>query len=175
LIWKSVEEDLASLVPWLLSRVWPRRYSDLEKAFENYLNVLNDFLKTFKKYAVPINDSLEIERFYKIKEWDEARYHMLVGRYEFHVDLVADLILELTRAANYICDRTREFLIKKYRLDQGVLLVESGPNSSLEYSLVRPEYKDDEKIDKPYPSLTEFMTLRASRSYHFGAGVEEEG
>src|SRR5690242_7377692 len=36
------------------------------------------------------------------------------------VALVEDLMLELTRAANYVCDRVREFLLRSYRIRDGL-------------------------------------------------------
>ena len=52
---------------------------------------------------IRVHRGVVTERFYRIREWDPERYTLLADRYGFHVELVQDLILELTRAANYVC------------------------------------------------------------------------
>ncbi len=91
---------------WLLSPVWPDSHPRLREALTNFRNVLNDFLLTFRAHAQPFGeDSYITEAFYRIREWDPERYQKLLQRYEEHVDLIADLVLELTRAANFVCDQ----------------------------------------------------------------------
>ena len=62
--------------------------------------------------------------FYRIPEWDSDRYHKLAAQYEAYVCLVCDLFFELTRAANFVCDRVRETIFSGYRFKEGVLLIE---------------------------------------------------
>jgi hypothetical protein len=89
--------------------------------------VLQDFFKVFDRHleANSEDDSqVQTNRFYKIREWDPDRYRELAAQYEAHVGLVCDLFFELTRAANYVCDRVRETIFSGYRLKEGVLLIE---------------------------------------------------
>ena len=85
-----------------------------------------------------------------------------------------DLMLELTRAANLVCDRTRERIMATYRLNEGVLLVESGPHMDLSFVIHRVEYRPEERGLRPYPGLTEFKTIRAQRAFHFGEGTSTD-
>ena len=168
----STYKQLRELVEYILSRIWPHRYQELESAFTNFRWVLNDFLNTFSKHMANEQNGkrLSTEKFYKIHEYDEKRYHELSRKFDYHVDLVEDLMLELTRAANYLCDQVRKFILSSFRLNEGVLLVTSGPHMDGTFLTSRIEYKAEERTEHPYPGLRDFMTVRASRDRHYGEG-----
>ena len=170
----SHEEQLRKLSEWIFSRIWPERYPELEAAFENFLLVLQDFLYVFHRHTEKQGDCYVTVKFYKVRGEERHLYHELEEAYDFHVDLVEDLMLELTRAANYICERVRQFIDRTFRLKEGVILVESGPTSSLSYDLFRPRYHGDERTLRPYPGLERFKIARKNRDVHFGAGIEPE-
>lgn len=44
------------------------------------------------------------------KEFDPELEHAMVEKYNFHIALLEDLVLELSRAANYVCDKFREHI-----------------------------------------------------------------
>ena len=69
--------------------------------------MLEDFHNTFLSESEAFGERLMTRKFYKITEWGEERYRFLLRQYEYHVGLVSDLMLELTRAANLICDEVR--------------------------------------------------------------------
>ncbi len=77
------------------------------------------------------------EQFYRSENYNPD-YRQQVDAYESHVYLLQDLILELTRAANYICDRVRQFIDPTYRLREGVLIVQSGLHSDWSYHFHQP-------------------------------------
>jgi HNH endonuclease len=171
----EVFRDLEELRTWLLNRVWPRRYPELESAFENFRRVLQDFHEQFRKHAEAVgvnNEVLMTRKFYRSDKWDEERYERLAKQYDFHVDLVEDLMLELTRAANLIADRVRQHLIRSYRLAKGRLVVEYGPTGNLVFHQVVVQYGPGERDrNSPYPGLQAFLTERAQRDRHFGEGT----
>jgi hypothetical protein len=170
----EVDRDLEELRGYLLNRVWPRRYPELEKTFENFRRVLQDFQNRFHEHAEAFgDDALITKKFYHIREWDEERYQRLSDQYDFHVDLVEDLMLELSRAANLICDRVRQYLVGSYRLHEGRLVAQYGPTGPLTFHDVVVQYSPDERVrDFPYLGLEKFFTDRAGRDLHFGEGVE---
>jgi hypothetical protein len=175
----SVEFDaqLKSARDWILSRIWPRRYPELEASFENFRHVLIDFQNTFHQYSEDLwsdETMLATKKFYRIDRWDPVQYKKLYQQFCFHVDLVQDLMLELTRAANYICDHVRQILYPSYRLREGILLVESGPNYDLSVSVLRVEYQGAERTLRPYLGLEQFKRERIVRDVHFGRGESEE-
>ena len=171
----SDEERLRKLLEWLFSRIWPERYLELEAAFENFLLVLQDFLSVFHRHTEKHRHWFVTVKFYKARGEERDLYHKLGEAYDFHVDLVEDLMLELTRAANYICERIRQFNDPTFRLlKEGVILVESGPTSTLSYDLFRPRYHGGERTLRPYPGLEDFKIARKKRDVHFGTGIEPE-
>lgn len=169
----NMHTRLVDLQLWLLSRVWPGRYPEIEKAFRNFRLVLNDFLSVFSRHSEPFGDHmLGTERFYRIDAWDADRYHRLSREHEFHVDLVKDLVLELTRAGNYLCDCIRENYFPTFRLHTGKLLVWHGPCTEMTYTASLCEYRSDERQQSPhpYPSLEKFKSMRSTREQCFGHG-----
>ena len=175
----EVSDRLLEARSWLLSRVWPGRYPSLEAAFKNFQLVLEDFHKLFLHHAELCGDTLLTKQFYHIKEWDEEKYHLQLQKYEYHVRLVGDLVLELTRAANLICDEIRINLIHSYLREEGRLMVESGPyivesgphapdlivkNFTVQYT------KNETRNGLLYSDLDKFQKDRSTRDFHFGSG-----
>ena len=90
-----------------------------------------------------------------------------------YVQLVEDLTLELTRAANHICDLVRQYLDPNFRLTEGVLIVETGLYMDLTYHSLRAEYRREERGAAPYPGLQRFKEVRATRDHHMGTGCPD--
>jgi len=166
---KAWYEDQKAFRIWILGRIWPKRYPLLEKALVNYKAVLQDFLNVFDRHAEMHReggDYLYTKKFYQIPEWNPARYAKLSKQYGDHVDLVCDLFFELTRAANYVCDRVRESLFPGYRLHEGVLLIERhNVGFDLKTIRARVEYRGKERTKMPYPGLKQFKKIRCTRDY----------
>lgn len=168
---KSVYESLEDTCTWLMSRIWPRRYECLESSLHNFQNVLHEFVNHFSKHLLPDGETLFVDKFYKINEWNPERYHRLAAEHEFYVDLLGDLMLELTRAANYVCDSVRESVFPAFRLSEGALLVMDGPYFDMKYRIRRCEYREDERTPKPFSGLQDFLSIRSSRDLSFGEGT----
>ena len=174
---RSLHSRLRDLGPWLLARIWPGRYPDLEVAFSNFMRVLQDFLNTFDRHAAESEhdeNTLATKRFYRIEEWNPGLYHRLADEYDFHVALVYDLMCELTRAANLVCDKVREHISPSFRLREGALLVMSGPHECFEWTQYRLEYAEHERTERPYPGIEEFKAHRENRDVHFGGGTSPD-
>lgn len=174
-MYKEQYDNLRKLVEYILSRVWPNRYPKLESSILNLKNVLNDFLNVFDEHSEDVaNGGLWTKKFYKIDEWNPERYEELSKKYDYHISLVLDLTSELTRAMNFLFDNVRACLYKSFRLNEGVLLIETGPSMNLTWTTLRLEYKKDKRTDLPYPGLKEFMEIRKNRNLHHGEGVSED-
>lgn len=137
---------------------------------------MNDFINVFSKYKKRISEEnvpfYSTEKFYKrLKEPDGERYDKLLNEFDFHVDLVQDLMFEMTRAANYLCDQIRKHLSSSFRIKEGVLLIETGPDMTYSYQTVRIEYKAIDQSLIKYPGLEKFMETRQERGSHFGKGI----
>ena len=172
-------ENLKELNEYILSRVWPKRYDNIEFAFINFRIIMNDFINVFSVYKEKIGDEEDswynTKKFYKrLEEWDEEKYDQLSKQFDFHVDLVQDLMFEITRAANYLCDQIRKQLSSSFRINEGVLLIVTGPDMSFSYQTVRLEYNTTDQAIIKYPGLEKFMETRQERGYHFGNGVSKK-
>ena len=175
IIYKDIDSDLLKLRSWLLNRIWPGRYPKLEAAFKNFRYVLIDLQDTFHKHCEPIwSDALTTKKFYKNGDYDDfdsEKYALLSLKFEHHVDLVEDLTLELTRAANLVCDEIRSHLIPNYRINEGHLFILTGPDASLHWKQGVVAYSDEERASSPpYPGLKAFMSARTDRDLNFGQG-----
>ncbi|MCO6449425.1 MAG: HNH endonuclease [Caldilineales bacterium] len=168
---REVCDHLVEMQRWLLSRVWPQRYVSIENAFRNFGNVLADLLDTFFRHVEKYDLEYMTIKFYTGDGWNPFYFRDL-DRYEHHVDLLHDLTFELTRAANYICDRVREEISPTYRIDAGRLLVSRG--DILGYMDYCPQYRGPERVDYPYPGLSRFLTDRTTRDWFVGAGDAPE-
>jgi hypothetical protein len=159
-------EAMKKVSDYIVSRIWPNRYPELEAAFVNFKNVLNDLMRVYHEYLKERSDGVTVEKFYKshYDEIDSFEQNKLVDKYNYHNALIEDLILELTRAANYICEG--------FRLDEGALLVTRG--DILSSNTYRVEYRGDQRTTHPYPGLREFMSLREQRDLYIGSGIEED-
>ncbi len=173
---KEHYNSLKELRNLLLNRVWPKRYNELEGAFLNFRLILNDFLLVFDKHLIDTqwDDWWVTEKFYKIREYDQERYHKLGRKYDYHEALITDFICELTKACNYIYELVRKHLLHNYRINEGVLLITRGPTMEGKDITYRLEYDEEEKKTLPYKGLHNFMELRESRSVYFGEGTSED-
>jgi hypothetical protein len=171
----QMDQDLAELCRWTIKRIWPGRYIALEAAIQNFALVAEDFRTVFHKHAekpYPNVDTLWTRKFYRINEWNPDLYHRLLRQYEYHVELVQDLALELTRAGNLVCDQVRTHVLASYRLVDGRLSIESGPYEDLTWKEFVVEYNGDERAAvPPYPGLEAFLIGRVRRDMHFGQGA----
>lgn len=179
-------KKLRQLVEYILSRIWPGRYPDLERALLNIKAVSNDFINVFEERARWPDRKFEdldkensddtmiwTEAFYNTNRYEKEKYDLLSAKYEYHCYLVEDLALELTRAFNHLFDLTRLHLFSAFRIKEGVLLITSGPDEEYYWTTFRAEYKPEEKA-KLYPGLRAFMKEREERNINFGKGISED-
>ena len=115
---------------------------------------------------------LRTEQFYKL----DRRNPGAERQYRDHVNLVSDLALELTRAANWFRATVRHDLDPAFRLQQGASLVEGGPfEPDGDTTWFRPEYSLAElsAAGGPYVTLDDFMSTRYSRDFHAEPASQE--
>jgi hypothetical protein len=166
------DDELIWLASWLFQRIWPKRYPVLNEAFINFRLILLDFYHTFHKYSERSEETVYIVQFYK-KQMNSPTYDEDLKLWGYHVGLVQDLMLELTRAANYICDAVRQFIDPTFRMVAGKVLVRRDfvMYENLEwydYVLYSTEYQAQERVLHPYPGLEQFKIDRENRDVYFG-------
>jgi hypothetical protein len=166
---RLVLEDLRELQNWLLTRIWPGRYAELEEAFMEFRWIANDFVVIFEKHATHGEDILWTEKFYKrAYDFPEKPFllDVLEKQFDDHVDLVRDLGAELIRSANRVCDRVRSTLDRTFLIDVGRLTIEEGPDYQLMFHRFVTQFHGEQK----YRGLEAFFADRAARDVHYGSG-----
>lgn len=162
-------EDLIGLQKWLLTRIWPGRYLNLEQSFKEFRWVANDFVNVFQKHSELKGDMFWTENFYR-RAYDGSGELGLAKKleqeFDYHVDLVKDLGAELIRSANRICDQVRSSLDRTFLLEQGRLIIQEGPDDELRWHEFVTQYRTEEN----YRGLSPFLTDRSSRDVHYGSG-----
>ncbi|TGE23992.1 hypothetical protein E5K00_01895 [Hymenobacter aquaticus] len=174
-------ESLKSLPDYIVSRIWPHRYKELESALINFKNVVNDLMKVYYEYPKERPDGYAVEKFYKLyyrekyrgdEEYSFENERRALDKYNFHVALIEDLLLELTRAGNFVCDQVRSYIFEGFRIEEGALLITRG--DFMGFKTYRTEYRGEERVEFPYPGLRKFMELREQRDLVIGTGIDED-
>jgi hypothetical protein len=170
---KKMDAKLEEVRTWLLNRIWPHRYPALEKVFMEFRWVLEDFHMLFREHTEEWGNWLTTEKFYKRVEerlpFDLGLLHFLERKYDYHVYLVEDLGLELTRVANRVCDEVRANLDPTFMLEEGRLMIREGMGMDLKYTTYVVEYQTGEK----YPGVDVFKEERKTRDHCFGRDDKE--
>lgn len=173
-LYMDINEKLNDLLQWMFKKIWPKDVKELSDVLSNFYLVLNDFLLLFHEHSELKGNGFYIKKFYHIDNWDDDLYFKLLDRYNNHVILVQDIVLELTRAANYVCDIVREHIDSNYRMEEGKLVVISGPYKNQELIKLCPEYKgNDRETYIPYKGLEQFKKDRYNRDCYFADKKEE--
>lgn len=167
-IFKVHLDRLIELNFWLVSRIWPGRYPELEASFENFRRILVDIIRAFNYHSFVVgtsqedgNNLIRIDKFYAHYVGTEDLDAWL-QRYSLYHDLLLDLALELTRSANYICDKVRLFIDPTFRLQEGVAVLDDWSDEP-----IRTEYQIDERILNPYRGLEQFKEDRKHRDIKY--------
>lgn len=178
-IFPKTEFDLFIEIPnYIISRIWPGRHPTLELSFLNFKRVVNDLMSVYYAYPQLRSDGYGIEKFYKQYQRHRVSYDdysseeegKSLDKYNYHVALLLDLVLELTRAGNFVCDQIRDCLFEGFRMKEGALLVMSA--DIMGHETFRVEYRGDKTA--LYPGLKQFMIDREARDTHYGEGIEED-
>ncbi|CAM1354008.1 hypothetical protein [Tenacibaculum insulae] len=176
------EFDTLKQVPdYIVSRAWPQRYLPLESSLINFKNILNDLVRLYSEFPDENPNGYSIKKFYKNYQREqfynnESAYCQeteikALEHYEYHLGLIIDLVLELTRALNYICDQIRTYLFEGFRIEEGVILINRSDMFS--YQKSRIEYRGEQRTEMPYGGLKKFMIERSNRDYYVGEGINE--
>ena len=161
-------EQLNKTIKYLMGRIWDENFAEVNKAFINFLSVLQDLYLSFTQRASEEFGTMVFQKFYK----NASDYEQAHKQYEFEVYLIEDLVIELTRAANYICDQVRKYIEPEFMIKNGYLLITSGPNINLQEETTKVTYNETD-IDL-YPGRDSFLTIRKERNYHMGVGTSIE-
>jgi hypothetical protein len=157
---------LEELCKWLLGRVWPSTHPELRAALDNFRAVALDLVHYVgsRGDCYPREDRFTIpNKARMLDRSDPPEFRRLRGEQDAQEDVVRDLVFELTRAANLVCDTVRSTCDPSFRRTQGVLIVYvEAPK--------RPEYGPDERTGRAYPGLRQFKPWYRRDGLHFTSG-----
>jgi hypothetical protein len=159
---KQYYNSLKEADDFLLKRFKINTFNSTEEEFDNFRKILHDLIQVFNKYIdwkLMNSDSYITELFYKIDRWDPEMYNLLLDKYNFHVRLINDLTLELTRSANRIIELIRENIDPSYFQKEGKLMLHFGADINLMEHKIIPIYQNTEK----YNGLKDFCLEREKR------------
>ncbi|MFD6564590.1 HNH endonuclease signature motif containing protein [Micromonospora profundi] len=159
--------SLRKLAEWLLGRYWPEAYPGTKKSMANFLNVLADFNRYVSDIGHGKGDELIVRQYqHEVEGWDPPLYRQALKRFDEESRSVAELVVELSRAANFVCDEVRTEVNDQFRLTQGKILIQV--QSGLGTKTLAPEYSLEEReAPNPYPGIAAFAEARASRDFYF--------
>lgn len=160
-------DALAETSEWIFNRVWPGVRPEIEEAMENFRRVANDLLWVLSAYPhehLRTRGLVAPLRFYNDHQWLEQVGRKRTGElYDYLSFLIEDYATELTRAGNLVCHAVREGLDPRFRRDEGLLTLQSGPYEDLRFRLHRPTYAQAGDSWHPYEGRRDFPEARANR------------
>lgn len=175
----DVHARLTEIPRWVLSRIWPPSHQHLRALIEGVATAINDLLFIFDRDREDCpyrNNAYSLVKSYKIRDYDPPLYNSLLADYKYRVDLLYDLVLEVTRYSNAICDEIRRKLDPQYRFNEGAVLLHNGPTISMTHEVLRPEFNADDFRNgrQPYIDLSTFKKDRFSRDSHLSDSSGED-
>ena len=147
----------------MLGIIWPKTLTSLERSFTNFQEILRDFIVEFNREADYVGQRTSHVSALTLRSADVHIPPEIRRRELEQADLVADLMFELTCAANHACTEVRNHVDAQFRLREGALRMVINWSGSQDYAL--PEYREDESNDL-YPGLDCFRAARKSRDLH---------
>jgi hypothetical protein len=171
---KELLPRLNDLLEWLFNRPWPGMYPELEVAFENFRRVLEHFVMVVGHSADPEEEDYHIDMFYKKELVEQHVYDSRLEAWEWIVDLVHDLVAELTRAGELVIERVRLLIDPLFRIQEGLLTIQRQ-GAGFYFLTYKPRYSNEEaSLKYPYPGLRKFIEIRSQRDVCFGSGMHRD-
>ncbi|WP_406739860.1 HNH endonuclease [Streptomyces atratus] len=154
----SEVDALYEQAKWVLARVWPDAYPRLRCAFANYGVTLKDLVNHIRMHMnTPPGRSgyVEVPRPWNHATNGEVDFVKAQQDFNFAVDVLCEISLKLTKAANCICDTVRSELDPLFRFDEGVLIHRVGDGVFSDNSS-REEYTPEQRnSNQLYPGIDE--------------------
>jgi len=168
---KTYYDKLIEGNDYLFKRFKITEYADIEEEIDNFRMISHDLINVFSKhmeYDFPNTAYYITRRFYKIQEWDEKKYNFLLNKYNFHIDLLHDLVILLTGSANRMIDLIRKHLNMSYMQENGRLMLHFGLDMNLQEKkliVVNEQYIKYEGIESIYNEKDEEYKLHMTKTF----------
>ncbi|MET7538247.1 HNH endonuclease signature motif containing protein [Streptomyces sp. NPDC005507] len=161
---------------WILKMRWPNQFPRTEQAFRNLHHVMADLLNHLQGCM-----DLESEFFWRLRrnykniDWDPDAYETLFAEFQVERFLLYVLVIEATKAINWVIAEAAREVDKFYRFDQGLILMRDGDGVFKSWML-RLEYEAEElsgETPSPHPGkdvIVDFLEEGISRNAHHFEG-----
>jgi hypothetical protein len=106
---------------------------------------MHEAIETFVQHCELKNDGLFEVKFYRIPEWNPSEYKRLSKEYDAWHDKCEQLVIEATKAANWLADVVRRDVNPLFYATKGKFFIIMGPYDMLEFRSMFFEYTEEEK------------------------------
>ncbi|MFE3587068.1 hypothetical protein ACFXOY_06030 [Streptomyces niveus] len=161
---------------WLLKMRWPNRFPRTEQAFRNLHHVMADLLNQLQKCMEPENEFFwRLRRDYKNIGWDPDVYKTLFVEFQVERFFLYVLVIEATKAINWVIAEAAGEVDRFYRFDQGLILMRDG-DGVFKTWMLRLEYEPAELVGEapaPHPgkdAIVDFLKEGISGNAHHFEG-----
>ncbi|WOI58944.1 HNH endonuclease signature motif containing protein [Streptomyces fradiae] len=161
---------------WLLKMRWPSRFPRTELAFRNLRHVMGDLLNHLQNCMESENEYVwRLRRDYKNISWDPDAYKTLFAEFQVERFYLYVLVIEATKAINWVIAEAASEVDVFYRFDQGLILMRDG-DGVFKTWMLRLEYESGEldgETPAPHPgkdAIVEFLKGHISRDAHYFEG-----
>ncbi|MEV8406744.1 HNH endonuclease signature motif containing protein [Streptomyces niveus] len=161
---------------WLLKMRWPNRFPRTEQAFRNLHHVMADLLNQLQKCMEPENEFFwRLRRDYKNIGWDPDVYKTLFVEFQAERFFLYVLVIEATKAINWVIAEAASEVDRFYRFDQGLILMRDG-DGVFKTWMLRLEYEPAELVGEapaPHPgkdAIVDFLKEGISGNAHHFEG-----
>ena len=134
--------------------IWPGTLSELERALKTLSQTMADLMDKFGGHfgkQVELKDKVLHEIKPRLAEWNPKLYDKLYNEYEAWGDGVDALVVEATKAANWVADVVRRDINPMFFAAKGKFTITYGPVEDLRMRTILPEYTEEERNGMPYP------------------------
>ena len=169
----ACEKQIDDTRLWLLNRMWPGTRPTIDAAFETMRRVMDDLGMVIDCWFREWRSDRWHRPVYK-DEWiaDHAFFVNLEQRASWIVDIVHDLVFEMTRSANQVIFEVSLDLDPTFRRAEGLLTLERM-GSGMYFERFVPRYASDSFHAEIYGGLRSFATDRQTRTIWFGSGFND--
>ncbi|OPG10724.1 hypothetical protein B1R27_01330 [Streptomyces sp. GKU 895] len=153
IIFDALYEHLIQAGKWMLSMRWPTQYPKTARALDNLNSIVGDLLSHLNQCMALENDPIwKIKMDYRrIGHWDPPLYKQLFAEFQTDRNYLYVLLIEATKAINWVIDVASGEVDSFFRFEKGVVLMADG-DGLIESYVMRIEYMSGESpTESPYP------------------------
>ncbi|MEV7896169.1 hypothetical protein [Streptomyces cyaneofuscatus] len=157
---------------WMLSMRWPTQYTKTARALDHLNRIVGELLNHLNECMTLSNDPIwKIKMEYKqIGRWDPPLYKELFGEFQTDRNYLYVLVIEATKAINWVIEVASGEVDPFFRLEEGVVLMGDG-DGIMESYVVRMEYESGETPEeRVFPggrTVKQYIREKIATNAHF--------